>query len=55
MEKAEKEVSSASSYEYYVHYVGFDRRLDEWITSDRIDLTSIEAVQKRASPNDHGR
>ncbi|GMH92231.1 hypothetical protein TrST_g13333 [Triparma strigata] len=44
-----------SDYEYYVHYVGFDRRLDEWIGSDRIDLTSIEVVQKRASPNDQGR
>lgn len=25
-------------YEYYVHYTNFDRRLDEWVTIDRIDL-----------------
>ena len=32
---------STSSYvEYYVHYIDFDRRLDEWVTIDRIDLNS---------------
>ena len=25
-------------YEYYVHYTNYDRRLDEWVTVDRIDL-----------------
>ena len=25
-----------SDHEYYVHYDGFDRRLDEWIKKDRI-------------------
>lgn len=28
------------SYEYYVHYCHTNRRLDEWISSDRIKLTS---------------
>lgn len=28
------------SYEYYIHYCHTNRRLDEWITSDRIKLTS---------------
>ncbi|XP_035221173.1 histone acetyltransferase KAT8-like [Stegodyphus dumicola] len=27
-------------YEYYVHYLGCNRRLDEWVLSDRFDLTS---------------
>jgi histone acetyltransferase MYST1 len=26
--------------EYYVHYDGFNRRLDEWVDKDRVDLTS---------------
>ncbi|VDP12245.1 unnamed protein product [Soboliphyme baturini] len=26
--------------EYYVHYEGLNRRLDEWVTADRIDLLS---------------
>lgn len=27
--------------EYYVHYPNFDRRLDEWVTADRIDVKSL--------------
>lgn len=27
-------------YEYYVHYVNFDRRLDEWTILERIDVNS---------------
>lgn len=34
------EERSASDYEYYVHFTGFDRRLDEWVTLDRIDLAA---------------
>ena len=38
------------SYEYYIHYCHTNRRLDEWITSDRIKLTSeyIDEEKKRA-------
>ncbi|CAM9117175.1 unnamed protein product, partial [Bubo scandiacus] len=34
--------------EYYVHYVGFNRRLDEWVDKNRLALTKTlkEAVQK---------
>jgi len=28
-----------SSYKYYVHYVGFNRRLDEWVMVDRMKKT----------------
>lgn len=28
------------SYEYYVHYIDFDRRMDEWINRNRIEITS---------------
>lgn len=30
-------------FEYYVHYLNFDRRLDEWVTADRIDLSTLTA------------
>jgi histone acetyltransferase MYST1 len=30
----------SSDYEFYVHYVNFDRRLDEWVSRDRINLES---------------
>lgn len=28
-------------FEYYIHFPSFDRRLDEWVTADRIDLETI--------------
>ena len=32
-----------SDYEYYVHYINFDRRLDEWISIERFDFqTNID-------------
>ena len=41
----------APEYDYYVHYCGYDRRLDEWIGVDRIDLVS--GVQPAAQANGH--
>lgn len=35
---------SNEELEYYVHYPNFDRRLDEWVTVDRIDLKSLTTV-----------
>lgn len=32
--------SSSYKYEYYVHYEGFNRRLDEWVHCDRVDVSS---------------
>jgi len=31
-----------SKYEYYIHYEGFNRRLDEWVTRDRIKALEEE-------------
>ncbi|CAK8564802.1 unnamed protein product [Lathyrus sativus] len=33
-----------NDYEYYVHYTEFNRRLDEWVKLDQLDLDSVEAV-----------
>ncbi|GAB0492775.1 hypothetical protein MMPV_004044 [Pyropia vietnamensis] len=30
-----------SDHEYYVHYAGFNRRLDEWVDLDRFDLDTL--------------
>ncbi|CAD7695860.1 unnamed protein product [Ostreobium quekettii] len=35
--------SGPEAYEYYVHYLDFNRRMDEWISFDQMDLTSGEA------------
>lgn len=40
-----KEQSSQSEFEFYVHYVNFDRRLDEWVTFDRIDTNTAAVSQ----------
>ncbi|KXJ27871.1 histone acetyltransferase KAT8 [Exaiptasia diaphana] len=32
--------------EYYIHYHGFNRRLDEWVPSERVDLQQTEETSK---------
>ncbi|KAJ4817435.1 Histone acetyltransferase [Rhynchospora pubera] len=32
----------ASDYEYYVHYTEFNRRLDEWVKLEQLDLDTME-------------
>lgn len=36
----------ADEIEYYVHYTDHDRRLDEWITLSKFDLSTIERVEQ---------
>jgi histone acetyltransferase HTATIP len=31
--------------QYYVHYVDYNKRLDEWVTDDRLDTRKIEPPQ----------
>uniref|UniRef100_A0A7N0T790 Chromo domain-containing protein n=1 Tax=Kalanchoe fedtschenkoi TaxID=63787 RepID=A0A7N0T790_KALFE len=31
----------SSAYEYYVHYTEFNRRLDEWVKLEQLDLDSV--------------
>ena len=38
IEKMSKTVDKKLVYQYYVHYTDFNRRMDEWISSDRIFL-----------------
>eukprot|EP00520_Triparma_pacifica_P012615 CAMPEP_0118639484 /NCGR_PEP_ID=MMETSP0785-20121206/4246_1 /TAXON_ID=91992 /ORGANISM="Bolidomonas pacifica, Strain CCMP 1866" /LENGTH=379 /DNA_ID=CAMNT_0006530811 /DNA_START=42 /DNA_END=1178 /DNA_ORIENTATION=- len=39
--------SEEGESEFYVHYVGFDRRLDEWIPISRIDMDTVETSEER--------
>nr|XP_002131858.1 histone acetyltransferase KAT5 [Ciona intestinalis] len=34
---------------YYVHYVDFNKRLDEWVAKDRVDLSKIQLPKKEKS------
>ena len=38
IEKMTKTVDKKVSYSYYVHYTDFNRRMDEWVISERIVL-----------------
>jgi histone acetyltransferase MYST1 len=43
---------SENEFEYYVHYTNFDRRLDEWVTPDRIDIyTTAEELEDIENAN----
>lgn len=44
----------ASEFEYYVHYCGYDRRLDEWVSIDRIDLVAGEQQMAANGGKNHG-
>jgi hypothetical protein len=37
-----------SSYDYYIHYEGFNRRMDEWVSRCRIDVTDERVVDEPA-------
>uniref|UniRef100_A0A7S0MTP5 Histone acetyltransferase n=1 Tax=Pyramimonas obovata TaxID=1411642 RepID=A0A7S0MTP5_9CHLO len=41
IERRKEEGKSDKDYEYYVHYVEFNRRLDEWVPLSQLDLTSV--------------
>jgi NAD(P)H-nitrite reductase large subunit len=34
-----KKRKNDAAYEYYVHYADYNRRMDEWISRNRIELT----------------
>eukprot|EP00850_Spirogloea_muscicola_P006308 SM000030S11317 [mRNA] locus=s30:112639:115685:+ [translate_table: standard] len=38
-----RKAHQSDQFEYYVHYTEFNRRLDEWVQLDQMDLDSIEA------------
>lgn len=47
-----KEGTKPGTWDYYVHYVEFNRRLDEWVSEDRLDLNSAETKEKEAPPKE---
>lgn len=43
-----KTTLSEKSYDYYVHYENFNRRMDEWVPSTRIRLTEERVTEEPA-------
>ena len=50
-----KQNEDTGEWQYYVHYEGLNRRLDEWVTLDRFDLGSVNEEGKltRTSKRKH--
>ncbi|XP_022663547.1 histone acetyltransferase KAT8-like isoform X1 [Varroa jacobsoni] len=46
-----RKTAAGDEYEYYVHYKGFNRRLDEWIERDRISVSAAEISEADIVPN----
>ncbi|XP_038211997.1 histone acetyltransferase KAT8 [Zerene cesonia] len=44
--------ASESCYEYYVHYVGCDRRLDEWVPRHRIMSDRFDGCEQSSNNSD---
>ncbi|XP_047462294.1 histone acetyltransferase KAT5 isoform X4 [Mugil cephalus] len=49
-------VKEASSRKlFYVHYIDFNKRLDEWVTADRLDMKKLQFPKKEAkTPTKNG-
>uniref|UniRef100_A0A8D3E3X1 histone acetyltransferase n=1 Tax=Scophthalmus maximus TaxID=52904 RepID=A0A8D3E3X1_SCOMX len=48
-----KEVSARKLF--YVHYIDFNKRLDEWVTGDRLDMKKLQFPKKEAkTPTKNG-
>jgi histone acetyltransferase HTATIP len=39
-----RHLNPTATTEYYVHFCDFNKRLDEWVSLDRIDLSTIEVM-----------
>lgn len=53
-EVVEKREGIDGDTEYYVHYTEFNKRLDQWITIDMVDLESIVAKDSASSAGTSG-
>lgn len=40
-----KENSNGETH-YYIHYIDYNKRLDEWVTKDRLDLHKMQLPKK---------
>jgi len=38
-------------HEFYIHYINFNRRLDEWVTVDKMNLTELAPPSSSSSSN----
>ena len=56
--KENSNLNKGEEFQYYIHYSHFDRRLDEWVTIDRIDVENPiidSSSNNENSPSKKGR
>lgn len=51
MDDEDKELEKSMRYEYYVHYLGIDRRLDRWVTEQFIIVDPEEIHRQETMIN----
>lgn len=50
MQVLQTRANDSGEQEFYVHYEGLDRRLDEWVSAERVDFESkAPAVHRKDS------
>ncbi|XP_052128506.1 histone acetyltransferase Tip60-like [Frankliniella occidentalis] len=42
--------STASDLSFYVHYVDFNKRLDEWVSVERLDTRKVQYPRRDGQP-----
>eukprot|EP01117_Protostelium_nocturnum_P000835 TRINITY_DN1105_c0_g1_i3.p1 TRINITY_DN1105_c0_g1~~TRINITY_DN1105_c0_g1_i3.p1 ORF type:complete len:434 (-),score=101.43 TRINITY_DN1105_c0_g1_i3:814-2049(-) len=42
------------NWDYYVHYLEFNRRLDEWVSAERLDLETVETKEREKKETKEG-
>mmetsp|Transcript_18126 Transcript_18126/g.21724 ORF Transcript_18126/g.21724 Transcript_18126/m.21724 type:complete len:522 (-) Transcript_18126:956-2521(-) len=48
-------IDDEEAHEYYVHYLEFNRRLDEWVSLNNFDLTTVICVDEKLPTEGGGR
>jgi histone acetyltransferase MYST1 len=49
-----KDTNKLADYDYYVHFLQYNRRLDEWVGADRFDLSSLSSAADTAAARNGG-
>ena len=45
---ADKEIKNKMRYEYYIHYLGQDRRMDRWVSEHYLKVDPEEMANKES-------
>eukprot|EP00164_Ancoracysta_twista_P006580 GFYU01009186.1.p1 GENE.GFYU01009186.1~~GFYU01009186.1.p1 ORF type:complete len:462 (+),score=129.02 GFYU01009186.1:39-1388(+) len=55
IERRKNDAKGPDVYDYYVHYTQFNRRLDEWVSLDKMDLKTVKTRETEEKKKQDGR